>query len=105
YTNPRNFRWLLRLSGDAKRKEQGAKRKSKNLFIHCRPPHALRLTPHAYRITRSALASTFGGIVRPICFAAFRLITNSNFVGASIGKSAGLVPFRILSTKVAARRY
>jgi hypothetical protein len=34
--------------------------------------------PHArfHRITLSALASTFGGIVRPICLAALRLITN-----------------------------
>src|SRR5262249_58693945 len=39
-----------------------------------------------YRITLSALASTFGGIVTPICFAAFRLMMNSNFFGCSIGK-------------------
>jgi hypothetical protein len=39
-------------------------------------------------ITRSALASTFGGIVRRNRFAAFRLITNSNFVGWSTGRSA-----------------
>src|SRR5262245_2205 len=31
-----------------------------------------------YLMTLSALASTFGGIVRPICFAVMRLITNSN---------------------------
>jgi hypothetical protein len=43
--------------------------------------------PHL--ITLSALTSTFGGIVRPICFAVFRLITSSNFVGCSTGKSAG----------------
>jgi SOS response associated peptidase (SRAP) len=49
-------------------------------------------------ITLVARASTFGGIVRPICLAAFRLIMNSNFVGCSTGKSAGLVPLRILST-------
>src|SRR5215470_13730372 len=61
------------------------------------------LTP--YRITRSALASTFDGIVTPICLAVLRLITNSNFVGCSTGRSAGLVPLRILSTKTAARRY
>src|SRR5262245_16111510 len=30
-----------------------------------------------------ARASTSGGIVRPICFAVFKLITNSNFVGCS----------------------
>src|SRR6266545_5991939 len=60
-----------------------------------------RLTPH--RITLSALASTLGGIVRPICLAALRLTTNSNFVGCSTGKSAGLAPFRILSTIAATR--
>jgi hypothetical protein len=53
-------------------------------------------------ITRSALASTFGGIVRPICLAALRLITSSNLVGCSTGRSAGLAPRKILWTKVAA---
>ena len=57
-----------------------------------------------YLITRSALAKTLGGIVRPICLAAFRLMMNSNFIGCSTGRSAGFLPFRILSTYVAARR-
>ena len=48
--------------------------------------------------------STFGGIVRPICLAAFRLIISSNFVGCSTGRSAGLAPFKILSTYRVARR-
>ena len=56
-------------------------------------------------MTLSARASTFGGIVRPICLAAFRLMMNSNFIGCSTGRSAGFAPFRILSTYVAARRY
>ena len=56
-------------------------------------------------ISLFARASTSGGIVRPICLAVFRLITSSNFVGCSTGRSAGLAPFRILSTKTAARRY
>src|SRR5881397_1963949 len=64
-------------------------------------PFASRLTLH--RITLSALANTFGGIVRPICFAVLRLTTNSNFVGCSTGRSAGLAPLRILSTYQAAR--
>ena len=50
------------------------------------------------RITLSALASTFGGIVSPSCFAVFRLTTSSNLLACSTGKSAGLAPFRILST-------
>src|SRR4029077_14948299 len=58
------------------------------------------LTPFAsfHLINLFARASTSGGIVRPICLAVLRLITNSNFVGCSTGRSAGLVPFRILST-------
>jgi hypothetical protein len=55
-------------------------------------------------ITLSARYSTDCGIVRPSCFAVFRLITNSNFVGCSTGRSAGLRPFKILSTNAAARR-
>jgi hypothetical protein len=55
-----------------------------------------------HRITLSARASTFGGIVRPICLAALRLMINSNFFGCSTGRSAGLAPLRILSTYVAA---
>src|SRR6266508_3222442 len=64
-----------------------------------------RLTSHPYRITLSARANTFGGIVKPICLAVFRLMMNSNFFGCSTGRSAGFVPLRILSTYVAARRY
>ena len=42
--------------------------------------------------------SSEGGTVRPSALAVFMLITNSNFVGCSTGRSAGLVPLRILST-------
>jgi hypothetical protein len=49
-------------------------------------------------ISLFALASTSGGIVRPICLAVFKFITNSNFVGCSTGSSAGFAPFKILST-------
>src|SRR5262249_38417217 len=98
---------LLRLSGKAKRKEHGAKRKDSDFSLHVFPCslHSTLLTrPSFHLMTLSALASTFGGIVRPICFAAFKLITNSNFVGCSTGRSAGFAPFKILSTYVAARR-
>ncbi len=56
------------------------------------------LNGRIYLMTLSARTSTFGGIVRPICFAAVRLIMNSNFIGCSTGRSAGFLPFRILST-------
>src|SRR5262245_56589859 len=40
------------------------------------------------------------GIVRPSALAVLRLLmTRSNFVGRSTGRSPGLVPFRILSTQ------
>ncbi len=57
-----------------------------------------------HRMTRSALANTFGGIVNPICLAVFKLMISSNLVGCSTGKSAGFAPLRILSTYVAERR-
>ena len=44
-------------------------------------------------MTLCARTNKFGGIVRPICLAAFKLITNSNLVGCSTGISAGFVPF------------
>src|SRR5262245_13258828 len=56
-----------------------------------------------HRITLSALAKTLGGIINPICWAVLRLMTNSNFIGCSTGKSAGFVPLRILSILMAAR--
>src|SRR6516225_9779966 len=92
---------LLRRDRSAKRKEQSGKCKTQNVFAH----HS-RLTPfaHGYLITRSALANTLGGIVRPICLAVLRLMMNSTFVACSTGSSAGFAPFRILSTYLAAPR-
>src|SRR5258705_4163219 len=66
--------------------------------------NSILASPRAYLITLSALANTFGGIVRPICLAAFRLMINSNFVGCSTARSAGLAPFRIFLPYVCARR-
>ena len=48
-----------------------------------------------HSITSSAMASKPGGKVRPSIFAVFKLITNSNFVGWTTGKSAGFSPLRI----------
>ena len=49
-------------------------------------------------MTLSARANTLGGMVRPICLAVLKLITSSNLVGCSSGRSAGFAPLRILST-------
>ena len=53
--------------------------------VFSRNPKSKIENPKCYLMTLSARASTFGGIVRPICLAAFRLMTNSNFVGCSTG--------------------
>src|SRR5262249_35512073 len=52
----------------------------------------------SYSITSSASASIVGGISRPSAFAVLRLMTRSNLVGCSTGRSAGLAPRKILST-------
>src|SRR5262245_3303666 len=69
--------------------------------------HRLDRTSFAWRthsITSSARVSNIGGTVRPIAFAAIRLIASSNLVGCSTGKSPGFAPRRILSTYATARR-
>ena len=58
----------------------------------------------AYWITLSAWKRSVGGMVRPSALAVLRLITSSNLIGRSTGRSAGFAPFRILSTYVAVRR-
>src|SRR5216684_4954388 len=55
--------------------------------------------PPPHSITSSARSRNDSGIVRPSALAVLRLITSSNLVGCSTGKSAGLEPLRIRSTK------
>src|SRR5262245_13290863 len=62
------------------------------------------LAARDHSITSSARASSASGTVRPSALAVVRLMTRSNLVGCSIGRSAGLAPRNILSTKSAARR-
>ena len=62
-----------------------------------RPQEPSTLVEHRYWMTWSARPSTDGGIVRPRALAVFRLMTRSNFVGCSTGRSAGFAPLRILS--------
>src|SRR6266481_3211968 len=56
-------------------------------------------------ITSSARTRNDTGIVKPSALAVTRLMTSSNLVGCSTGRSPGLIPRRILSTYSAARRY
>src|SRR5262249_50446671 len=55
-------------------------------------PYDERAPPHS--ITSSARASSEGGTARPIVLAVLRLITSSNLVACTTGRSAGLTPLR-----------
>src|SRR5262249_54127000 len=59
--------------------------------------------PALHSITPPARCSKNHGTSSPSAFAVFRLMTSSNLVGCSTGRSAGLAPLRILSTKTARR--
>ena len=51
-----------------------------------------------HSITSSARASKVGGTASPSTFAARRLMTRSNLIGACTGRSAGFSPLRMQST-------
>lgn len=57
-----------------------------------------------HSITRSARSMTDRATVSPSTLAVLRFTTSSNLVGCSTGRSPGLAPFSILSTKIAALR-
>src|SRR5205823_4448248 len=59
--------------------------------------------PVHHWITSSARSSSDCGIVKPSALAVLRLMTNSNLVGCSMGRSPGFVPLKILSTRAAVR--
>ena len=72
----------------------GGERRGENTATESREECA----PMLYWITSSARPSSDGGIVRPRAFAVFRLMTRSNFVDCSTGRSPGFAPLKILST-------
>ena len=107
YTYSVKFRRLLRLEPSSPSQHEYGLRNTENpnafwgFWIADFGLKTIFFTPRplsAYRITLFALSSTRCGIVSPICFAALKLIMNSNFVACCTGKSAGLAPFKILST-------
>src|SRR6266545_759163 len=60
--------------------------------------HRLDRTSFAWRthsITSSAVICMISGTVRPSALAVLRLMTSSNLVGCSTGRSAGFAPLRI----------
>src|SRR5258708_4276961 len=63
----------------------------------CRKGARIGLSP-GHSITSSAATIKVGGTVRPSAFAVLILMTSSNFVGCTTGKSAGLAPLRIRPT-------
>src|SRR5262245_41743411 len=54
--------------------------------------------PLHHSITSSARASNDGGTSMPSAFAVLRLMTNSNLVGCTTGRSPGFSPFRMRPT-------
>src|SRR5262245_58330738 len=83
-TDLRNLPRLLRRDGEWRREEADRA--------------ADERSPVGHWTISSARASTAGGMVRPRAFAVLRLMTSSNLVGFATGRSAGLVPLKILST-------
>src|SRR5205807_5719091 len=86
----RRHRRLLRARRKRPRDRRAAKQRDELASFHS--------------ITSSARASSVGGTSRPSALAVLRLMTNSNFVGCSIGNSEAFAPLRILTTNAAARR-
>src|SRR5262249_49925862 len=76
---------LLRPRRERPRRRRAAEQRDERAALHLR----------GHSITSSAMASTPGGIVRPSAFAVLRLITSSNLVGCTTGRSAGFAPLRM----------
>src|SRR5262245_11301598 len=77
-------RWLLRAGYDRPRGRRAAE-------------HRSELAPPDHSITSSAMARSVGGTVRPSMRAVSTLMTSSNLLACTTGKSAGLEPLRIRS--------
>src|ERR1700692_3305479 len=52
-----------------------------------------------YWITSSAVASNVSGTVRPSALAVLRLMTSSNLLACTTGRSAGFSPLRMLTVR------
>src|SRR5262249_19110910 len=59
----------------------------------------------SHSMTLSARNSIDSEIENPMAFAAFRLMTSSNFTACSTGRSPGCAPLSTRSTYVASRRH
>src|ERR1700738_2356417 len=74
-------RWLLRARGE--RPGDGRPAEKRDEVASC------------HSITSSAVASRVGGTARPSILAVEALMTNSNLVDCTTGKSAGFAPLRM----------
>jgi hypothetical protein len=83
----------------------GLLRSSRKRPCGCRAAEERDELAAVHSITSSARTKKVSAIARPSALAVLRLTISSNFVGCSIGRSAGLAPLRMRSTKYAARRY
>src|SRR5262249_26771446 len=97
-----------------KRRDPGTALHSRSRHQDTYPPHSLRLLrarrerpcrraseegdelAPLHSITSSARASSVGGTSTPSARAVGRLMTNSNLLDCTTGRSAGLAPLRIL---------
>src|SRR3989442_9265804 len=78
---------------DAAREQCATDQRDKKRDVLAEEPTSCR-----HWITSSARKSSDCGIVSPSALAVLSLMTSSNFVGCSNGRSPGFAPFRILST-------
>ena len=62
------------------------------------PPSSVMNSRRSHSITSSARASSVGGTSRPSALAVLRLMTSSNLVGCTTGRSVGFAPLRIRPT-------
>ena len=97
------FGFRPRLSGGVGDEPGDDQDRDDEAFHDLRPPQ--RGGAGIHWMAWSARWSSDGGIVSPSAFAVFRLMTSSNLLGCSTGRSPGLAPFRILSTYEAACRH
>src|SRR4030095_4758208 len=92
-----DFLRLLRLGRMHKCENDNSEYGDQDFFIHrFLLITVVRCLLPSYLITLSALTSTFGGIVRPICLAAFRLMITSKLHRLLDRKIRGLCAFEDL---------
>src|SRR5215831_6127486 len=103
-----NFAYRLGRKNDgnarsfSKRSERPCRRCATNERDELATPHGFP-SFSSHSITLSARANKASGTVTPIALAVLRLITSSNFVGCSTGRSAGIVPRKRLAANRAVR--